>query len=427
MTVSCLDELARILKEVKSEKYRGINFFQATDLVKQERKHSKILVWLLQSGNKHGLRDKFLVELCKRLINYTTIDDGNNSIKQNKDILLSANVISEKTLTDLAVNQNITATAEYPTDNGRYLDILVDIKETQTVIVIENKLDSTVHDDQLADYFDFIQNRSTEFMNYKHKVCIYLTEFGELPYNTSDKQYNNKWCALSYNDIICVISELIDYARNSDNKKLQFILEDYKEMVDTEILKKSKPIRKKCEEILRDKDCYDGFQLLDYYLKNYATYENVLNFCKDWLQDENKSGLVGVDIIEESPKSFSFLTHKMETEFLRLGESAQEYRKHWRCLCGSDNAIAVTGYIHIMKLKSDSWSNAQRKVIDLFDPNTTCDTQVAYGEGKARNVTLSPQDDREKEVKEIEKKLVKALSKFVQKIKNFESLLASTE
>lgn len=250
-----------------------INFFTITKMLKLETKHSAFLAWLLDSDNEHKLGNAVVKKLFekfyefnnKQIFNYDGLIVADNTLTASDVNGLQVNINSysamqESDLLKLADGEQVEVETEVLTMRKKYIDILIKIPLTNTIVVIENKIGSTVHDDQLKEYqYEIFNNQ--QYANFKNIILLYLTPNGDDPRN-KDRSFNKLWCKISYNEIRAIVEELLDELINSNckynniskqNKKdLIKILKDYMDMLDKNILSK-KEVLQKCYELLYGK------------------------------------------------------------------------------------------------------------------------------------------------------------------------------
>lgn len=138
------------------------NIFDAIGMAHQELRHSHFLAYLLNPNESHGLGDRFL----KRFLMRVLVDGGDAAP-------FSAIEIDIMDLGDAQV--------ERETD---HIDILIHDTANKFICVIENKIYSGEHDDQLARYMRSIRKR---FPSPDNRVLpVFLTPDGE---PASDDRY----------------------------------------------------------------------------------------------------------------------------------------------------------------------------------------------------------------------------------------------
>jgi hypothetical protein len=176
------------------------NLFTALDLVSYEVRHSAFLRWLLDPGETHGLGDYFLKLFLKAAVTRSLPDTSN--VPSLFDIddwdLDGAEVVRER--------QNI--------------DVFVLDSEHQLAVVIENKVGTGEHSEQLSRYREWAERA---YPYYRH-LFVYLTVSGEAP---SDEAY----APVSYSDLADLLGQLLDRKRSQVGDEILHFLEQYLAMV----------------------------------------------------------------------------------------------------------------------------------------------------------------------------------------------------
>lgn len=150
----------------------GLNFFELCGMNKQETKHSYFLLNLFDVHGKHGWGDAFAKAFC---------DQAGISLPQEFFSKLG------------------TAKREYKfKNNDSRVDLL--LYANKTVILIENKVDASLHDNQLTKYENGIDE--DEFFKGYTKYYVFLTKDGRMP-----ESGNQDWRPVSYGAVIDAILE----------------------------------------------------------------------------------------------------------------------------------------------------------------------------------------------------------------------------
>lgn len=375
--MAILNNLNNKLREIEKKQNTGLNLFYATGMFTQEIKHSAFLAWLLDPKQAHGLHNMVLTKLAEKL---------NLQI----DGFLNADDIEVKT--------------EQPIDDiGGRIDIFIQSEKARTAIIIENKVFTTTHDNQLSRYERYVENR-TDWQ----KIFIYLTPKGEVPLEQSE----NAWLLLSYGTVLEIINELL---KTKISLKLKYILTDYTEMVNLNILLKNNDIRKLCRQIKREHS--EALEILAAYTDN---VEQVFKYCKDWL----KNNIPDIEVVLDCKTYFNFYTKNLKTYFLNNGEDIALTDKLVKCRYGIGYTETVAGGISLEK-NSEEWSNAQLKLKNAFAPDREFTSK--YFSFRDYAVVLLSVKDRELEFEKIKEDLDKQLSEFANKIKEFEEKLIALE
>jgi len=152
------------------------NLFEALDAVRHELRHSAVLAFLLHSGQSHGLGDAFL----RHLLHGQLCRDARTS---RRVLAALRPVHGEVSAQDFRAwrFEDAVSLREIDISPGR-IDVMVVDAKRKLVIVLENKIDSTEHDDQLTRYRVWAQGRYPDHA----LLCLYLSPKGDKP---SDDAY----------------------------------------------------------------------------------------------------------------------------------------------------------------------------------------------------------------------------------------------
>lgn len=152
---------------------RGFNLFDILRITRTEIRHSNLLSWLMTPNENHGLGD----DVLKGFIQFVVAA----ALDTNDPTIFS---------TLLMDCHDFTIQREW-----RNIDILAVSTEHKFVLAVENKIDSTEHDDQLNRYKTIIE---ATYPDYQH-LLIYLSPQGDA---ASDP---DNWCAMSYQDVLDIV------------------------------------------------------------------------------------------------------------------------------------------------------------------------------------------------------------------------------
>lgn len=183
------------------------NPFVSMGWTRQELRHSSFLRWLLDPNESHGLGPYPLRQFLKALASAST--DGGD-----------APSLFDIDSWDLI---NTTAVAEWES-----VDVFLQNDDDGFVVVIENKVGTTEHGEQLQRYRERVEAR---FPGHK-KLFVYLTPAGDQP---SDDRYG----VLSYGDIVELVALVIERRGAQMNSDVARFLEHYVEMVRRHIVEDS--------------------------------------------------------------------------------------------------------------------------------------------------------------------------------------------
>jgi hypothetical protein len=134
---------------------KRFNLFETVGVVRHELRHSDFLAFLLDPGQSHGLGTAFLVELLQA-VRLTTEDANGQGLPDFIGVDLSR---------------------VYVLREWHNIDILVVDEVSRFAVIIENKIGTGEHSDQLARYHRTI---SSHYPGYQ-TIPLYLTPDGEEP------------------------------------------------------------------------------------------------------------------------------------------------------------------------------------------------------------------------------------------------------
>lgn len=384
------NKLKELLQSCDLKDKKNINVFSAAGMNHYEVKHSKFLAWLLDPSNPHNFNDFVLKKFCNLLLEYkTNVKDSNIKILSNKTILLGKDFsqnkddLQEKKLIDgflTLLNGEVTVSTEQPLDSDelteqgkkkkRYIDILIEIKSqnTKTVIVIENKVETTTHSNQLCAYDEWVHKQG-----YDKEIFVLLSPNGELPRNFGgNNQYNEKWCVFDYKKVNEIVEELLKKVNENQmpqKNKLRILLEDYMKLVNNEVLGESKETMKLCRSIYfnNQKTLFVAAKNLQEYFNKLDSYIGYCNTKIQELIDRAPTAVAkcNVEIAEreELSKAVIFYTSGMQDVFAKYNDVISV--RNFRWYFGFDGPQLVC-YLALPPKNKDGviWSPAQQKLIE---------------------------------------------------------------
>ena len=210
------EELAR-LDELTSQ----FNIFEALGLVRQEIRHSNFLAWLMNPAQTHGLGDSFL----KGFLFKTSVKARMPGI--------------EKTISPVDVDVWDLTETEIRRE-WKNIDILLVENAKRFICVIENKIYSSEHSDQLCRYRKVVER---EFPDYtRHYVLLNVS--GEEP---SDSKY---YVGVTYDEVCDVIERLLKMRASTIGDDVATALAHYVTMIRRRIMPDAE-IQELCGRIYR--------------------------------------------------------------------------------------------------------------------------------------------------------------------------------
>lgn len=172
------------------------NLFEAVGIARHELRHSDFLAFLIDPCQSHGLKATFLREL-----------------------LLATNLTQSVTFAGLNLNQ-ATVFREW-----HHVDILIVDDVNRFAVIIENKIGSGEHSDQLNRY----QNDFARSYPGYQILALYLTPEGDEP-------SSNAYHAVSYELVCEVIEQIAQKHNDTQNSEIILALEHYAQMLRRHIL-----------------------------------------------------------------------------------------------------------------------------------------------------------------------------------------------
>lgn len=194
------------------------NIFEVLGAVNQEVRHSDFLSYLLNPQETHGLGDYFVRKFLQ-----STIKKGE----------LEGEAI---TGIDLAIwdLSGFEVRREWQS-----IDLLLVSEDLSLVIIIENKVGSGEHSNQLQRYYDIIER---EFPTWKH-LGVYLTPEGDFP---SDDHY----LPISYQAVCEIIEGIIEGRGTSLGPDVLTLMKHYTKMLRRHIVSGSE-LEQLCHRIYK--------------------------------------------------------------------------------------------------------------------------------------------------------------------------------
>jgi hypothetical protein len=177
------------------------NIVSALGLSRQELRHSDLLAYLLDSRHPHGIGDLFVRALLRRVVP-----------------LLSENMDVGALRLD-----SVTVQREW-----NFIDILIESPSDRLAIIIENKVDTSEHSDQLGRYHRLVQKHRPGWQI----VGIYLTLDGTLPSSAADRAH---YAAVGYGDIAVMLTELAADSRIDGD--VQTLLRHYANQIRSDLVR----------------------------------------------------------------------------------------------------------------------------------------------------------------------------------------------
>ncbi len=192
LDIECLDPL--------SEWTSKFNLFDILNITRVEIRHSNMLSWLINPKENHGLGDSVI----RGFIQYVV-----TSFAEDSDIF-------DTLLMDC---HDFVIQREW-----RHIDLLAVSEDEKFVLCIENKIDSSEHDDQLNRYRKIVEDTYPD-----HKrMYIYLSPDG------SESSAPDYWCSMGYQDVL----NIVDNARRKYKllPDAELLIDNYAETIRRDIV-----------------------------------------------------------------------------------------------------------------------------------------------------------------------------------------------
>lgn len=183
------------------------NVFEAIGAVRQEVRHSDFLAFLLNPQQTHGLGDAFLkLFLQKVLLAHRTAD-------------LPLNLVDLDTwsLDETEVRREWSS-----------IDVLMLNEANHLAVVIENKVDSQEHSDQLGRYFAVVRQH---YPTWK-VVCLFLTPDGQPP-------SNERFLPVDYTTVAELIESMLERRASTLGADVKMLMSHYAQMLRRHIVSES--------------------------------------------------------------------------------------------------------------------------------------------------------------------------------------------
>lgn len=194
------------------------NIFEAVGVVRHELRHSDFLAFLLDPNQPHGLGEAF----AKRLLQ--------SVLRENDEYPPSVTPLE----LDLWELDGLEVRREW-----RNIDILLLDEAHCLAVIIENKVDSFEHSNQLPRYWQIVEENFPDWAI----LAFFLTPDGEPP---SD----NRYLSLSYTLIYNLLIHLTTFRSNSLSNDVLTLITHYTQMLRRHIMSDS-DIAELCRRIYR--------------------------------------------------------------------------------------------------------------------------------------------------------------------------------
>lgn len=196
------------------------NVFETIGFRAQELMHSRLLAFLLDPNRNHGLGDLFLRSFLQECAE-------------------SANRYALPQIDDDGSLSQTTVRTEVYTGDGR-IDILLLNETEKWAVIVENKIWTTEHSDQLGKYYRFVKEEHTSYQVWG----IYLTPYGDTPSHEG-------YVPLGYGAVCEVLEGILESQFSTANPEVRMAMEHYTEMVRRNLVGDSE-VARFCQRLYRE-------------------------------------------------------------------------------------------------------------------------------------------------------------------------------
>lgn len=193
------------------------NIFNALKLDNTEIRHSNFLSWLMNPREKHNVGDYFLKEFFKTALNGFGCDPRIG--------IKPLDIINER-FYDCEIRR------EY-----NNIDILIINPDSKFLCLIENKIWSGEHSEQLERYAQIVEN---EFKDYKKLHIFLVPNPDEAILERKCKENENAvyYISVGYEQVVNAIEKTLNHRSSIMSSDVKVFIEHYKEMVERNIMNK---------------------------------------------------------------------------------------------------------------------------------------------------------------------------------------------
>lgn len=208
--------LSELIKSPDLEKLQLMlakpNFFEILHVANLEIRHSNFLAWILNPKETHNLGDVFARWFFKEIFSDAKVAELDEFQVDGLD------------------TSSIRIHREY-----RNIDLLIELKDI--VVVIENKIWSREHSQQLKRYAEIVE---TDFQK-SQSAFVFLTPYNEAPIDEGDQE---TYVTFDYASIVKLLEQIVELYGDSMSPKVKLYLDDYIAVVRRYILAEDPAIEK---------------------------------------------------------------------------------------------------------------------------------------------------------------------------------------
>jgi hypothetical protein len=194
------------------------NIFEALQAVRQEARHSAFLAYLLDPTQNHGFGDEFARRLLQKAL----------ALANAEPLPLSRIDLDVWSLAALEVRQE-----------WHNIDLLLLDKPHRLAVIIENKIDSSEHSDQLRRYFEEVQHHYPKW----NILGLYLSPEGDAP-------THEVYIPIDYLAVCKIVERLVESRSSTIGADVRTLVVHYAQMLRRHIVAESE-IAELCRSIYR--------------------------------------------------------------------------------------------------------------------------------------------------------------------------------
>lgn len=245
------------------------NVFSILRMEDFEIRHSNFLAWLFDKSSNEEIAHNFLKMFLKEL-------------KSRPDFFVNIN-LNQISASNYVVKREV-----------KYKDILIESEDCKKVIVIENKIYSTEHSNQLNRYYNEVM-QDEKYADYD-KYFVYLTLGGDMPIMEEDR---NKWIPFSYIQIIKILQKIEKNKSKKISAEISLLISNYIEILEDKV-------EKNMCRIKEYRKLYDKYPDIALEFRDYIPdLEERLRIQRDYIKDSKDCSLG-----TENDKTYVVFTNK---------------------------------------------------------------------------------------------------------------------
>ena len=230
------------LKELE-KRFDKFNIFDCLRLTRTEIRHSNFLFFFLDSNETHGLKDYFLKEFLKHIL----LNNGKLIEKiNNKNLVLKKYKSDNETLVEKYSIPSLFDIDYWDMQNAEILreheniDLLIIDEINKFVFIIENKVDTSQHDNQLTKYRTYVDEQYPS-EQYK-KLYIYL--------KPQKEEVEKPYIYINYSLIKVILDDIVNDKQDKISNEIITAIKHYKYIIERDFMQKDE-ISEICRKIYK--------------------------------------------------------------------------------------------------------------------------------------------------------------------------------